>query len=82
MTIGPTDRRLERRQQQALQLLKGAPDGLSAPALAERGIAAPSITRLAGAGLRRRFATSASIAIRSSTRSARNGRTRRPRGGR
>lgn len=44
---GPT---LGSKQQQAVLLLKGAPDGLSAPELAERGIAAATITRLKGLG--------------------------------
>ena len=44
---GPT---LGSKQLQAVLLLKGAPDGLSAPELAERGIAAATITRLKGLG--------------------------------
>ncbi|MGE0864612.1 MAG: primosomal protein N', partial [Vicinamibacterales bacterium] len=38
------------KQTQALELLQGVPGGLSAPALAERGIAAATITRLAALG--------------------------------
>ena len=38
------------KQKQAMELLKGAPHGLSAPELAERGIAAATITRLKGLG--------------------------------
>ncbi len=44
---GPT---LGTRQKQAILLLKKVPDGLSAPALAERGITAAAITRLTGLG--------------------------------
>jgi len=44
---GPT---LGAKQKQALQILKGLPAGLSAPALAERGIAAASVTRLTTLG--------------------------------
>ncbi len=38
------------KQKQAVLLLRGAPDGLSAPELAERGMAAATITRLKGLG--------------------------------
>jgi len=38
------------KQQQALELLQAAPDGLAAPLLAERGIAGATITRLQGLG--------------------------------
>ena len=38
------------KQKQAMELLNGAPHGLSAPDLAERGIAAATITRLKGLG--------------------------------
>ena len=44
---GPT---LGSKQKQALMLLQGAPDGRSAPELAERGIAAATITRLTALG--------------------------------
>ena len=47
---GPDGPTLGTRQKQAVQLLKSVPDGLSAPALAERGIAASTITRLKGLG--------------------------------
>ncbi len=44
---GPT---LGSKQKQALQLLKAVPDGMSVPDLAERGIAAATVTRLHGLG--------------------------------
>jgi primosomal protein N' (replication factor Y) len=44
---GPT---LGTKQKQAVQLLRAAPDGMSAPDLAERGIAAASVTRLQAMG--------------------------------
>jgi primosomal protein N' (replication factor Y) len=40
-----------KRQAEALQLLKGAADGLSMPALSERGIAGAALTRLKAMGL-------------------------------
>ena len=43
--------RLGRRQVEALQVLKGAPDGLAGSALAERGITSAAITRLKALGL-------------------------------
>jgi primosomal protein N' (replication factor Y) (superfamily II helicase) len=43
--------RLGRRQVEAIQLLQGAPDGLPAPALAERGITSAALTRLKALGL-------------------------------
>jgi primosomal protein N' (replication factor Y) len=43
--------RLGKRQSEAIQLLKGAPDGLSAAALAERGIAGAALTKLKALGL-------------------------------
>lgn len=44
---GPT---LGTKQKQAVQLLRASPDGLSVPDLAERGIAAASVTRLEALG--------------------------------
>jgi len=43
--------RMGRRQLEALQLLKGAPDGLTLPSLAERGITSAALTRLKSLGL-------------------------------
>ena len=43
--------RLGARQREALELLKGAPDGLETSVLADRGIAAPTLTRLSSLGL-------------------------------
>ena len=43
--------RLGARQREALELLKGSPDGIDTPALADRGITATTLTRLASLGL-------------------------------
>jgi primosomal protein N' (replication factor Y) len=43
--------RLGRRQQELLSLLRAAPDGMDVADLAERGIGASTVTRLASAGL-------------------------------
>ena len=43
--------RMGRRQVEALQLLKGAPDGLTLPSLSERGITSAALTRLKSLGL-------------------------------
>ncbi|MFA5907358.1 MAG: primosomal protein N' [Vicinamibacterales bacterium] len=43
-------RTLGKKQQEALELLKGSPDGMAAPDLAARGIASATITRLKGFG--------------------------------
>ena len=43
--------RLGKRQVEAIQLLKGAPDGLTMPALGERGITSAALTRLKTLGL-------------------------------
>ncbi len=43
--------RLGARQQEALQLLAGAPEGMSAPGLAERGVPASTLARLKALGL-------------------------------
>jgi len=43
--------RMGRRQLEALQLLKGAPAGLTLPSLAERGITSAALTRLKSLGL-------------------------------
>ncbi|MEO7156113.1 MAG: DEAD/DEAH box helicase, partial [Vicinamibacterales bacterium] len=43
--------RLGRRQVEGLQLLKGAPDGLTLPSLSERGITSAALTRLQSLGL-------------------------------
>jgi primosomal protein N' (replication factor Y) len=39
------------RQREAIELLRGAPEGLDTSVLAARGISAPTLTRLAGLGL-------------------------------
>jgi len=46
-----TTARLGRRQQELLSLLRAAPDGMDVADLAERGIGASTVTRLAAAGL-------------------------------
>jgi primosomal protein N' (replication factor Y) (superfamily II helicase) len=43
--------RLGRRQTEALRLLRGAPDGIAAPALTERGITGAALSRLKALGL-------------------------------
>jgi primosomal protein N' (replication factor Y) len=43
--------RLGMRQREALMLLSGAPDGLDTAALSDRGLASPSLSRLAALGL-------------------------------
>ena len=59
--------RLGKRQVEALQLLRGAPDGLPASALAERGITSPALARLKTLGL---------VAIRERSRRSRSVRAR------